>query len=83
MALKGKVSILAAIILLAAFWIKPDSSKNVFTRTDFIAATLLYFTLELYQRLVGDSNIIGFASVVFHVFIFMTLFQLDKDILRN
>lgn len=79
--LKGKVSILAAIILLAAFWIKPDSSKNVFTRTDFIAATLLYFTLELYQRLVGDSNIIGFASVVFHVFIFMTLFQLDKDIL--
>lgn len=77
--IKSHAATLAGMILMSAFVFKPRSQK-ILTRTDFILPAVVYTVLEIYQRLVGDSNIVGFISVIFHAMIFLTLFRMDGEV---
>ncbi len=77
----GHVETVAGFVLLLAFIFKPHNENTILTRNDFLLAVLLYATLEVYQRLVGNSNVVRFMSIPFHVVIFMILFRLDKEVL--
>lgn len=78
--IKSHVGSLAGIIIMGALMMQPKVG-SLFTRKDFLLPTFLYIFLDLYEHLAGQSNFLGFVTIVFRATTFMAIFRMGIEYL--
>ncbi len=75
--------VLACLFLVPAYFLSRTLSTPVFSRTDFLIPVLAFLLFTVYERFSTESNLNGYAMLVFRLAIFYCLFRVSTDRLQK